>query len=150
MRYAAAVLLVCAVPAYAAQPVQDNAPYAQQRRENTRVVRIQLMQLVPGGRHRANEIIYKHFLPAMREAGITVPTVIDPDSGEWDYIIITPLEGGYGDLGHTTTAADARWLNVLAKREASQKAADALEEEFGRLLARQQVIIGHEHLPRQR
>lgn len=115
-------------------------------RENARYVDVTSWAFVPNGTARAKDIWHNIYLPAMREAGTPLPTILHPDTGDWDMVLLFPLPGGFSDLQYTNVSpADAKWWSVVERKLGAAKA-EALSIEMEKLIARKQRYLAHEHL----
>ncbi len=120
---------------------------APKMREDARYLDVTMWKFIPNSTARAKDIWHNIYLPAMREAGIPLPTVLHPDTGEWDMVIIFPLPGGYSDLHYTNfSPSDAKWWAVVGRKVGGAAKAEALGEEMERLIARKDRYLAHEHL----
>ena len=116
------------------------------KRENARYVDVNNWAFVPGGTARAKEIWHDIYLPAMKAAGTPLPTILHPDTGEWDMVIIFPLPGGYADLQYTNLSpSDAKWVAQM-ERTLGVETARAIGVELDKLVVRKERYIAHEHL----
>jgi hypothetical protein len=117
------------------------------KRENARFVIVETWKFVPNGTARAEEIWERTYMPAMKEAGLPLPTVLHPDTGDWDYVIIYPLAGGITDLEYTNISpSDAKWWALIEKKLGNPEKATEMGRELQRLIARKQTFLAHEHL----
>jgi hypothetical protein len=98
----------------------------------------------PEGRSALKDMLWGTFLPAMREAGVPVPTILHPDDGEWDMVMIQTLPGGYTDLHFNTSPSDAKWHSI-AIRKVGKEAWDSMWDKWSKAIVRQQSFIAHEH-----
>lgn len=116
------------------------------KRENARYLDVNNWAFVPGGTSRAKEIWDEIYIPAMKSAGVPLPTVLHPDTGQWDMVIIFPLPGGYTDLEYTNLSpSDAKWVAQMERTLGVEKA-KAIGIELDKLIARKERYIAHEHL----
>ena len=116
------------------------------KRENARYMDVNNWAFVPGGVGRAKEIWHDIYIPAMKAAGVPLPTILHPDTGEWDMVIIFPLPGGYADLQYTNLSpSDAKWVAEMEKKLGADKA-KAIGVELDKLITRKERYIAHEHL----
>ena len=116
------------------------------KREDARYMDVNNWAFVPGGVSRAKEIWHDIYIPAMKEAGVPLPTILHPDTGEWDMVIIFPLPGGYADLQYTNLSpSDAKWVAKMEKKLGADKVR-AIGVELDKLIARKERYIAHEHL----
>ena len=98
----------------------------------------------PEGRSALKDMIWGTFLPAMREAGTPVPTILHPDDGKWDMVMIVPLAGGYTDLHYNLSPSDAKWHSVAIKK-VGKEAFDAMWDKWSKAIVNQESFIAHEH-----
>lgn len=146
MRHVFAILLgsIClalppALPAQTADPPE--------KRANARFVVVETVKFVPNGKARAEEIWGDYYLPAMKQAGVPLPTILHPDTGEWDFVIIYPLAGGITDLEYTNISpSDAKWWALVEKKLGGPAKALEMGRELQRLIARKDSYLAHEHL----
>ena len=138
--------LVAALCAALTGPALGQTADPPKKRENARYMDVNNWAFVPGGVSRAKEIWHDIYLPAMKTAGIPLPTILHPDTGEWDMIIIFPLPGGYADLQYTNMSpSDAKWVAAM-ERKMGVDQARAVGIELDKLVARKERYIAHEHL----
>jgi hypothetical protein len=117
------------------------------KRENARFVIVEQWKFVANGTARAEEIWERTYMPAMKEAGSPLPTILHPDTGEWDYMIIYPLAGGISDLEYTNISpSDAKWWAIVEKKVGSPAKALEMGKELQSLIARKETFLAHEHL----
>ncbi len=116
------------------------------KRENARYMDVNNWAFVPGGVSRAKEIWHDIYIPAMKAAGVPLPTILHPDTGGWDMVIIFPLPGGYADLEYTNISpSDAKWVGQMQRKFGVEKA-KAIGVELDKLITRKERYIAHEHL----
>ena len=133
--------LPCVNPARAQEPkVQQSSV-----RENVRYVQIEYIRAATGGYERLNELLYSHYFPALRETGAPLPTVIHPDSGKWNFIIIWTMPGGMRDLEFHTLPFHEKAGQAILKKVGEAKA-KAFGEDWNRLIVERATTVGHEHL----
>ena len=112
------------------------------KRENARFVIVENIKFVPNGKERAEEIWIDHYVAAMKQAGVPLPTILHPDTGEWDYVIIYPLAGGITDLDyHNISPSDAKWWAIVERKAGSADKALAMGQELQRLIARKESYL---------
>jgi hypothetical protein len=117
------------------------------KRENARFVIVEQWKFVPNGTARAEEIWERNYMPAMKEAGLPLPMVLHPDTGEWDYVVIYPLVGGITDLEYTNISpSDAMWWAIVDKKVGGADKALEMGKELQSLIARKETFLAHEHL----
>ena len=115
-------------------------------RENARYMDVNSWKFVQNGAERAKVIWHEIYLPAMKAAGVPLPTILHPDTGEWDMVVIFPLPGGYADLQYTNLSpSDAKWVAQM-ERKLGVAEAKAIGVELDKLIARKERYIAHEHL----
>ena len=129
-------------PDAAAQQTEAQAPAV---RQNVRYVQVEMLRVAPGGYERVNDMLYSHYFPALREGGLPLPTVIHPDSGRWNFIIIWTMPGGMRDLEFHTLPLHERAGEIML-RNLGQERGRAMVEELQRLVVERETIVGHEHL----
>ena len=128
------------------EPIVAQTADPPRKRENARYMDVNNWAFVPGGVSRAKEIWHQIYIPAMKAAGTPLPTILHPDTGEWDMVIIFPLPGGYADLQYTNLSpSDAKWVAQMERRLGVERA-KAIGVERERLIARKERYIAHEHL----
>ena len=140
-------LAIIAVGAMATNPTsaQEGATEQSSVRQNVRYVQVEYLRVTRGGYERVNELLYSHYFPGLRDAGMPLPTVIHPDSGKWNFIIIWTMPGGMGDLEHHTLPLHEKAGQAVLKRMGEAKA-NAFGEEWNRLIVERETLVGHEHL----
>ena len=140
------VIVLAAALASPSSPAEAQSAIEPKLRENARYIDVTSWKFVPNGTARAKDIWHDIYLPAMREAGIPMPIVLHPDSGEWDMVILFPLPGGYSDLQYTNISpSDAKWWSLVQRKLGTEKA-DAVSVEMEMLIARKDRYFAHEHL----
>ena len=97
-----------------------------------------------GKNDRASDLTRKHFDPVDREIGTKLLSV-HLNTGEWDRIEIFLMEGGASDLGWRTSPNQAKFMNVLARREGGMTQAQKLIDEYEALIDRKHTEIAHMH-----
>lgn len=124
-------LFAAAVLAFATSTFAQTAdPPA--KREKARFVMVENIRFVPNGKARA---------------GVPLPNILHPDTGEWDYVIIYPLAGGITDLDyHNISPSDAKWWAIVERKAGGANKALAMGQELQRLIARKESYLAHEHL----
>ena len=115
------------------------------RRENARYLTVEMWKFAPGSRGRALTIYEQNFLHAMRTAGTPLPTIIHPQTGPWDMIVLYPLGGGPTDLEFDLSPTEARWWRILEQRVGVPQALE-LGNELQRLIVQRDSYFAHEHL----
>ena len=127
-------------------PASGQTADPPKKRENARYMDVNNWSFVPGRIGRAKEIWHDIYIPAMKAAGVPLPTILHPDTGEWDMVIIFPLPGGYSDLQYTNLSpSDAKWVAQMERTLGVEKA-KAIGVELDKLIARKERYIAHEHL----
>ena len=117
------------------------------KRENARYMDVNNWAFVPNGAERAKQIWHDIYLPAMKAAGVPLPTILHPDTGEWDMVIIFPLPGGFADLEYTNLSpSDAKWVAQIERKLGGADKASAIGAELDKLIARKERYLAHEHL----
>lgn len=87
------------------------------KRDNARFVIVDNWAFVPNGEGRAKEIWHDIYIPAMKQAGVPLPTTLHPDTGEWDMVTIYPLAGGITDIEYTNISpSDAKWWALIERK----------------------------------
>jgi len=141
-----ALAFVAALSVALIGPAIGQTADAPKKRENARYMDVNNWTFVPGGVSRAKEIWHEIYLPAMKASGVPLPTILHPDTGEWDLVIIFPLPGGYADLEYTNLSpSDAKWVAQMERTLGVAKA-KAVGIELDKLIARKQRYIAHEHV----
>lgn len=129
------------VSASAQQPASGQAAV----RQNVRYVQIEYLRVASGGYERMNEMLYSHYFPALRDAGMPLPTVIHPDSGKWNFIIVWAMPGGMRDLEFHTLPLHEK-AGAAALKAMGEEKVKAFGEEWNRLILERETVVGHEHL----
>ena len=62
-------------------------------------------------------------------------------TGDWDHMVILPLQDGPAELGWSLSPNDEAWWKALATIEGSPQAAKALVAEFQALIARRKMDV---------
>ena len=138
-------LAMIALTLSTASLAQQPTPEPPAPRQNVRYVQMEYIRVATGGYERMNELLYSNYFPALREAGLPLPTVIHPDSGRWTFIIVWTMPGGMRDLEFHTLPLHVR-AGEIVLRNLGEARANALGEEWNRLIVEREIVVGHEHL----
>lgn len=138
-------ILVAALLALLISPTAAPAQERSERRTGARYIMVEFWKFAPGTRQRALEIYEQNYLPAMRAAGTPLPTIIHPQTGPWDMILLYPLNGGPSDLEYDLSPTEVRWWRILEQRVGVPQAI-ALGNELQRLIVQKDSYVAHEHI----
>jgi len=133
-------LFLCSTPALA----QDDSPI---KREGVKYVQIEYVTYKPDKRSEAREIIEDHFVPAGEKANLPGPTlVIHLQTGDWNEIIVWPLEEGMANLEWIAGPSFVKWKAALDEQEGGADKANELMRRFDATIARRRFEVGHHHV----
>lgn len=100
------------------------------KHENPEWVRIAYVKFKPMMKDKAKSIINDYFMKAGQNSGGLEPTSYDLASGEYDMIVIFPLEKGIETLNYEMTEDDIKWMSEMSKLTGGQDKAMAKMQEF--------------------
>ncbi|PVW14670.1 hypothetical protein [Marixanthomonas spongiae] len=100
------------------------------KHENPEWVRIAYVKFKPMMKDKAKSIINDYFMKAGQNSGGAAPTSYDLASGEYDMLVIFPMEKGIETLNYKMTEEDVKWMGELSKLTGGQEKAMAKMQEF--------------------
>ena len=134
---------VAAIPVAAVAEHHEEGPTI---RENADYVNIILVDIKPGKRDRAEEIISDYFEKASEAAGTPQPVLVHLQTGSWDFLVAWPMKDGPVQLTYTATPEGKKWFAALSEMTGGEEQAQALWDEYQSLIARSTSMIGHRHV----
>lgn len=138
----AAAIALAATPAVAIADEHEEGPTI---RENVDYLNIIMVDIKPGKRGRAEEIIDDYFRKASKAAGTQQPYLVHLQTGSWDFIVAWDMKDGPAELTYTNNPDGAKWFAALAELTGGEEQAQALWDEYQSLIARSTTMIGHHH-----
>ena len=147
MRKLVSLAAAAAVAIMPATAIADDHEAAPTVRENARYLNIILVDIKPGKRDRAEEIIRDYFEKASEAAGTPKPVLVHLQTGEWDFLVVWRMEDGPVELTYTSNPDGPKWMAALAELAGGQDEAMALWNEYQSLISRSTSMIGHRHMP---
>jgi hypothetical protein len=134
---------VAAIPGAALAEHHEEGPTI---RENARYLNVLLVDIKPGKRGRAEEIIDDYFAKASEAAGTDQPVLVHLQTGSWDFLVVWRMDDGPVELTYTSTPDGKKWFAALAELTGGEEQAQALWDEYQSLIARSTSMIGHRHV----
>lgn len=138
----AAAIALATIPASASAFQDEEGPTI---RENVDYLNIIMVDIKPGKRGRAEEIIRDYFRKASENAGTRRPYMVHLQTGSWDFIVAWDMEDGPAELTYTSNPDGSKWFAALAELAGGEEQAQALWDEYQSLIARSTSMIGHHH-----
>lgn len=138
----AAAAALAAIPAAAVADGHEEGPTI---RENAEYLNIIMIDIKPGKRGRAEEIIDDYFRKASEAAGTQKPYMVHLQTGSWDFIVAWNMEDGPVEFTYTNNPDGAKWFAALAELTGGEEQAQALWDEYQSLIARSNSMLGHHH-----
>ena len=133
---------VAAIPGVALAEHHEEGPTI---RENADYLNIVMVDIKPGKRGRAEEIIREYFRKASKAAGTPEPYLVHLQTGSWDFIVAWDMKDGPVELTYTGTPNGKKWFAALTELAGGEDEARAIQEEYSSLVARTSSMIGHHH-----
>ena len=146
MRKFTFLLAATALAAIPASALADNHSEGPSVRENARYLNIIMVDIKPGKRGRAEEIIRDYFEKASDAADTAKPVLVHLQTGEWDFLVVWRMEDGPVELTYTSNPDGEKWFAALSELAGGEDEANALWEEYQSLIARSTSMIGHRHM----
>lgn len=140
----AAAALLAGIPTAAMADHHEEGPTI---RENAEYMEIRLIDIKPGKRGRAEEIMREYFMKASAAAGTPQPYAVHLQTGGWDFILAFDLEDGPVEYTYTDTPNGKKWFAALSTLAGGDDKARAIWDEYQSLIARSDVMLGHHHMP---
>ena len=137
-----AAIALAAIPAVAFADGHEEGPTI---RENVDYLNIVMVDIKPGKRGRAEEIIREYFSKASDAAGTQKPYLVHLQTGSWDFIVAWNMEDGPVELTYTNNPDGAKWFAALTEIAGGEEEAQALWDEYQSLIARSNSMLGHHH-----
>ena len=137
-----AAVAMATIPAAAFAEHHEEGPTI---RENADYLNIVMIDIKPGKRDRAEEIIEDYFRKASKAAGTQEPYLVHLQTGSWDFIVAWNMEDGPVELTYTSNPDGAKWFAALAELTGGEEQAQALWDEYQSLIARSNSMLGHHH-----
>lgn len=145
MRKIATIAAAAALAAIPSVVVADGHEEGPTIRENVDYLNIVMIDIKPGKRGRAEEIIDDYFAKASQAAGTQQPYLVHLQTGSWDFIVAWNMEDGPVELTYTNNPDGAKWFAALAELTGGEEQAQALWDEYQSLIARSNSMLGHHH-----
>ena len=138
----AAAIALAAIPAAVLADGHEEGPTI---RENVDYLDIIMIDIKPGKRGRAEEIIDDYFSKASKAAGTPEPYLVHLQTGSWDFLVAWDMADGPAELTYTNNPDGAKWFAALTELAGGEEEAQALWDEYQSLIARSTRMIGHHH-----
>ena len=138
----AAAIALAAIPAAASADGHEEGPTI---RENVDYLDIIMIDIRPGKRGRAEEIIDDYFSKASKASGTPEPYLVHLQTGSWDFLVAWDMADGPAELTYTSNPDGAKWFAALTELAGGEEEAQALWDEYQSLIARSTRMIGHHH-----
>lgn len=100
------------------------------KHENPEWVRIAYVKFKPMMKDKAKSIINDYFMKAGQNSGGLQPTSYDLASGEYDMLVIFPMEKGIETLNYKMTEDDVKWMSEMSNLTGGPDKAMAKMQEF--------------------
>ncbi|MAP53901.1 hypothetical protein [Altibacter sp.] len=98
--------------------------------DNPEWVRMAYVKFKPMMKEKAQAIIKDYFMKADMNLGNTGPMSFEMASGEYDMLVIFPLEEGIETLNYEMSPDDVKWMNEMSKLTGGMDKAMAKLQEF--------------------
>jgi len=98
--------------------------------ENPNWVSMSYVKFKPMKKDAAMEVIDSYFAKADMQAGLEAPTVYHFPLGDFDMLVIWPMNEGVETLNYEITPDDAKWMTEMAKLTGGVDKSMAKMEEF--------------------
>jgi hypothetical protein len=99
----------------------------------------------PAKADKALEIVFDHFMPASRAAGIQAPRLLEyATGGEWDLTVIFPMEDGPSELEWELSPDGAKWIAALADQLGGAEEFEKLMADYHSMVRRHETQIVRE------
>ena len=129
-----ALLCFCMSPLFS----QDMEP---EKFSDTKLVSITYMKFHPGKMGRAMEIVRDYFIKASEKSNTRTPSMaINMMTGEWDLMVV--WESDISDLEWRRSPDGIKWQKALNELAGGADKAQALQEEYGSLIAASTTDMG--------
>ncbi|MGX7953729.1 hypothetical protein ACWPM1_14350 [Tsuneonella sp. HG249] len=106
---------------------------------------VTFLKFAPGADDRWTEISEKNYAPARKTAGLPETQVHWMMDGPWDIMLVTRLPRGMATIDAHVSPERAAVRKALVAQLGSEAAADALDEENGKLIANSMRVYSHTH-----
>ena len=116
-----------------------------ERLRNVTYQNVEFLKFRHDDRVRAEEIWDRFFVPAMQRAGRKPPQVLHMLTGNWDWLILWPMEGGPADLEWVTHPSESRMVAEVEVLAGGPEPAAALLKEWSSLITTSKSDVSHEH-----
>jgi hypothetical protein len=134
---------VAAIPGAALAEHHEEGPTI---RENAVYLNVIMVDIKPGKRGRAEEIIDDYFVKASEAASTPQPILVHMQTGSWDFMVVWRMRDGPVELTYTSRPEGKKWFAALAEIAGGEDEARAIQEEYDSLVARSTSMIGHRHV----
>ena len=114
-------------------------------RENAEYMEVVLIDIKPGKRDRAEDIIENYFRKASKAAGTDMPYMVHLQTGEWDFIVAWDMKDGPVEYTYTGTPNEKKWWAAMVEIAGGEDQAKAIRDEYSSLIARSTSMLGHHH-----
>lgn len=139
---------ICVAAALAAIPAVALAEHHEEGptiRENAEYLNIIMIDIKPGKRDRAEEIIENYFSKAAKAAGTQEPYLVHLQTGSWDFIVAWNMKDGPVQLTYTSNPDGKKWFAAMSELAGGEEQAQAIWDEYQSLIARSNSMLGHHH-----
>jgi hypothetical protein len=99
----------------------------------------------PAKAEKALELVFDHFVPAVRAAGIEAPRIMEyATGGEWDLTVIFPLKEGPSEMEWELSPDGAKWIAALVEHLGGMEEFEKLMEDYHSMVHRYDIQIVRE------
>ena len=146
MKKLLAIAMAGAVAAIPGTAIADGHEEGPTIRENAVYLNVILVDIKPGKRGRAEEIIREYFEKASDSAGTRQPILVHLQTGSWDFMVVWRMDDGPAELTYTSTPDGKKWFAALTEIAGGEEEAQAIWDEYQSLIARSTSMLGHRHI----
>ncbi|MFQ5411742.1 MAG: hypothetical protein ACE5EC_05575 [Phycisphaerae bacterium] len=101
----------------------------------------------PDKHKEALDIVFDHFYPAARAAGLERARILEyATGGEWDVTYIFPMKDGPAQLEWEMSPDSVKWRSALAKRVGGDEQAKELLDHYRKMINRYESQIVRERI----
>lgn len=102
------------------------------KHENLQWYYITLLKYEDGKMEDAKKIINEYFIPTDEASGLQGPVMgMELLFGDWDHLVIFPMEEGIQALEWETSPRDVKWMTAFNERAGGEEKGKEIMDQFG-------------------